>query len=251
MPRQPPTPFPAPNCHSLPSQPLSASSSPSERLLLFPLDTSVPPVPQIPSTPHLSTLTLDDNNNLPPKETAEGPFSPRTLLLHMHLPYIPLGSSQSLSLSKSLWSNWSDDPYRLENIPTIPSICSTPSSPQPPVIPWAQHEQGTRYTYPQSMIAPDNPQFHAWSTPVVYMTTISRNKEIVPSSKPDKEEEEEGEIWETEPSQTLRSTSAPPSTQHSQQPDTNTNEPAEEEATTPTPSQPFPDPMDKDSNDEN
>ncbi|KDQ51926.1 hypothetical protein JAAARDRAFT_198801 [Jaapia argillacea MUCL 33604] len=77
MPRRPPTPFPTPNRHSLPSPPSSASS-PSERPLLFPLDTSVPPVPQILSTPHPTNLTLDDEQ---PEEAEECPISPRMLLL--------------------------------------------------------------------------------------------------------------------------------------------------------------------------
>ncbi|KDQ49409.1 hypothetical protein JAAARDRAFT_200890 [Jaapia argillacea MUCL 33604] len=227
----------------------SAGSSPSEQHLLFPLDTSVPPVPQIPSTPNLSNLTLDNEQ---PKEAEECPFSPRTLLLQAHLPYIPLGSSQSLSLSESSWSDWSDDPYRPENIATIPSIESTPSSPHPPVILWARTEQGTGYAYPQSMLTPDDLQFHVWSTPVVYMTTISRNDEIIPSSEQDEEEEvEEGEIRETQPSVTLRSTSAPPSSQHTHQPEDNANEPVVEEPTTPTPSRPYPDPMDEDSDEDN
>ncbi|KDQ55054.1 hypothetical protein JAAARDRAFT_195935 [Jaapia argillacea MUCL 33604] len=111
---------------------------------------------------------------------------------------------------------------------------------------------GTGYTYPRLRLAPDDPQFHAWSTPVVYMTTISRNNKIIPSSEQGEEEEvEEGEIRETQPSVTLQSTSAPPSSQCTRQPEDNANEPVVEEPTTPTPLRPYPDPMDEDSNKDN
>ncbi|KDQ51925.1 hypothetical protein JAAARDRAFT_198800 [Jaapia argillacea MUCL 33604] len=100
------------------------------------------------------------------------------------------------------------------------------------------------------MLAPDDPQFRAWSTPVVYMTTISRNNDIVPSSELD-EEEEEGEIQESQLSKTLQSMSAPPSSQPSHQQNVHENKPVVEEPTMPTPTRPFPDPMDEDSDDDN